>query len=175
MREQVRIECLLKVRVKGLISLKTHVYFIFRVLLRLAYSWTLEPFKIHSVDSGLGRTRWAPAHYLVNLRFQGFTRTVCTDISGLASNGLSAGVEFGQGKYTSGLKWLKLTSSEVTKCSVGSKLTIYRVLWVNKLSAVNSTCNIMLITTKCTFLSLKNSNNLGYNEVLKMTANEADS
>lgn len=111
MREQVRIECLLKVRVKGLISLKTYVYFIFRVLLRLAHSWTLEPFKIHSVDSGLGRTRWAPAHYLVNLCFQGFTRTVCIDISRLASHGLSAGVEFGQGKYTSGLKLLKLTST----------------------------------------------------------------
>lgn len=158
-------KCLLEVWVKGIITLNTNVYLIFRIPLHLAHSWMLKAFKIHSVDSALGWMRLAPAHYLVNLRFQGFTRTVCTDISRLASHRLSAGVEFGQGKYTSGLKWLQLTSTALlhTLCAIQAQSVSQQHLKHN------------VVYNKKKFHSLKNNSNLGYNGVLTMMVNEADS
>lgn len=100
-----------------------------------------------AIQNTLGRQRSYTAHYLVNLRFQGFTRTVCSDISGLASNGLSAGVEFGQGKYTSGLKLLKLTSTALlhTLCANQAQ-SVQNLLYTGFCGSTSSCQSTALVT-----------------------------
>ncbi len=101
-----------------------------------------------AIQNTLGRQRsYTPAHYLVNLRFQGFTRTVCSDISGLASHGLSTGVEFRQGKYTSGLKLLKLTSTALlhTLCAIQAQ-SVQILLYTGFCGSTSSCQSTALVT-----------------------------